>query len=142
MLLSPKKLKHRKHQKGKRRQKAIATSGISVSHGDYGLRAMDNYWLTSRQIEAARVAISRAFGKAKGAKIYIRIFPDKPVTDHGNESVMGSGKGALDHYVAVIKRGRILFEVEGVTEEMAKEAFRRAAHKLPIKTKFANKEIV
>ncbi len=142
MLLSPKKLKHRKHQKGRRRQKAIATSGISVSYGDYGIRAMRNVWINSRQLESARVAISRSLSKVKGVKIYIRVFPDKPVTNHGNESVMGSGKGALDHYVVVVKRGMILFEVEGVTEEMAKEAFRKAGHKLPIKTKFATKQIV
>lgn len=142
MLLTPKKIKHRKHQKGRRREKSIATSGISVAYGDYGLRAMNNAWINSRQIESARVAISRSFNKVKGLKIYIRVFPDKPVTDHGNESVMGSGKGALDHYVVAVKRGMILFEVEGVTEEQAKKAFKKAGHKLPIKTKFATKQIV
>jgi len=142
MLLSPKKIKHRKQQKGRRRQKSIATSGISVDYGDYGIRAMSNIWINSRQLESARVAISRSFNKVKGVKIYIRVFPDKPITSHGNESVMGAGKGALDHYVVAVKRGMILFEVEGVTEEMAKEAFRKAGHKLPIKTKFATKQIV
>ena len=141
-LLSPKKIKHRKQQKGRRKGLGIATSRIDVSYGQFGIRAMASSWITARQIESARVAISRVIAKTKGARIFIRVFPDKPVTNHGNESVMGSGKGALDHYVAVIKPGMMLFEVDGVSEDVAKRAYDKAKYKLPIETKFAKKEIM
>lgn len=139
-LLSPRKIKHRKQQKGKRKGLGIATAKIEVSYGTYGLRAMSSCWVTARQIESARVAISKVIAKTKGSRIFIRIFPDKPVTSHGNESVMGSGKGALDHYVVVIKPGMMLFEIDGVTEDVAKIAFNKAKYKLPIETKFAKKK--
>lgn len=141
-LLSPRKIKHRKQQKGRRLGIRNATSKINVSYGSFGLRAMESCWITARQIESARVAISKVIAKTKGSRIFIRVFPDKPVTNHGNESVMGSGKGALDHYVVVIKPGMMLFEVDGVTEEVAKRAFLRASYKLPVETKFAKKEIM
>jgi len=141
-LLSPRKIKHRKQQKGRRRGLGVATSKISVSYGGYGLRSLEAKWVTARQIESARVAISKVIAKTKGSRMFIRIFPDKPVTNHGNESVMGSGKGSLDHYVVPVKPGMILFEIDGVDEESAKLAFLRASHKLPIKTKFAKREII
>ncbi|HOC96192.1 MAG TPA: 50S ribosomal protein L16 [bacterium] len=141
-LLSPRKIKHRKQQKGRRRGLGVATSKINVSYGTYGLRALESKWITARQIEAARVAISKVIAKNKGARMFIRVFPDKPITNHGNESVMGSGKGSLDHYVVPVKPGMILFEIDGVDEDMAKLAFLRASHKLPVKTKFAKREII
>ncbi len=113
-------------------------SGNYVAFGSFGLKAMSNSWVTSRQIEAARRAMTRYV--QRGGKIWIRIFPDKPITSHGNESPMGSGKGAVDHFVAVVQKGRILFEMDGVTEEQAVEAMRLAAHKLPIKTRFVLRE--
>lgn len=134
-MLSPRKVKHRKWQKGVLKGKASA--GTEINFGRYGLKALDNCWLTARQIEAARRAMTH-FVK-RGGKIWIRIFPDKPVTQKGEQSTMGSGKGAVDHYVAVIKPGMILFEMDGVTEETAKEAMRLASHKLPIKTSFVVK---
>lgn len=141
-LLSPRKIKHRKQHKGRRRLVGIATAKTSVDFGGFGLRSLSCKWITARQIESARVAISKVISKTKGSRIFIRVFPDKPITNHGNESVMGSGKGALDHYVAAIKPGTILFEVEGVSEEIAKKAFVRASHKLPVETKFAKKEVI
>ena len=134
-MLVPKKVKYRKQQRGKRAGKAW--SGSSVSFGDYGLKATEVAWVTDRQIEAARIAISRHV-KREG-RMWIRIFPDKPVTKKPQETRMGKGKGAPDHWVAVVKPGRVLYEIEGVTEEMAKEAFRLAAHKLPVKTKFVRR---
>ena len=131
-MLSPRKVKHRKWQKGRLRGKASAKT--EVSFGKYALKALGNCWLTARQIEAARRAMTH-FVK-RGGKIWIRVFPDKPVTKKGEQSTMGSGKGAVDHYVAVIKPGMILFEIDGVSEETAKEAMRLAAHKLPVKTSF------
>src|SRR3989344_3994737 len=131
-MLMPKKVKHRKWQKG--RLKGQASAGTTISFGKYGLKALDNCWLTARQIEAARRAMTRFI--KRGGKIWIRVFPDKPVTQKGEQSTMGSGKGAVDHYVSVIKPGMILFEMDGVTEETAKEALRLAAHKLPVKTNF------
>ncbi len=110
---------------------------LTVDFGEYGLKALSSSWVSSRQVEAARRAITN-FTK-RGGKVWIRIFPDKPVTNHGNESVMGSGKGAVDHYVCVIKPGMVLFEIAGVSETDAKEAMRLAGHKLPIKTKFVRK---
>ena len=135
-LLFPKRVKYRKAHRGKRR--GVAKGGVWLSFGEFGLRAMENAWITASQIESARVAITRALG---GGKLWLRVFPDKPVTTHGQEKTMGAGKGIVDHWVAVVKRGRMLFEVDGVSELMAKEAFRLAAYKLPIHTKFvARKE--
>ena len=134
-MLVPKKVKYRKQQRGKRAGKAW--SGSSVSFGDFGLKATEVGWVTDRQIEAARIAISRHV-KREG-RMWIRIFPDKPVTKKPQETRMGKGKGAPDHWVAVVKPGRVLYEIEGVTEEMAKEAFRLAAHKLNVLTKFVRR---
>jgi large subunit ribosomal protein L16 len=131
-MLIPKKLKHRKHHRG--HTKGKATSGSEIAFGSFALKAMESGWVTARQIEAARRAMTRYV--QRGGKIWIRVFPDKPVTLHGNESPMGGGKGAVDHFVAVVKRGRILFEMDGVTQAQAKEAMRLASHKLPVKNKF------
>ena len=131
-MIIPKKVKHRKWQK--RRQRGKATSGAKVSFGSYGLKSLDTRWITARQIEAARRAIIRYL--RKGGKLWIRIFPDKPVTEKGTEVPMGGGKGSVDHYVFPIRPGRIIFEIEGIPEEKAREAFRKASDKLPIKTKF------
>ncbi|MEK9181292.1 MAG: 50S ribosomal protein L16 [Patescibacteria group bacterium] len=133
MALIPKRVKHRKHHKGSLYGRA--KGGLNLDFGTYGLKALSNAWLTSRQIEAARRAMTRHV--QRGGKIWIRVFPDKPVTTHG--AVMGGGKGAVDHFVAVIKKGRILFEMDGVTEESAREAMRLAAHKLSVKTSFITK---
>ncbi|QQS23176.1 50S ribosomal protein L16 [bacterium] len=131
-MLIPKKVKHRKHHRG--HNKGKATSGNFIAFGSFALKAMEGSFVTARQIESARRAMTRSINR--GGKIWIRIFPDKPITDHGNESVMGSGKGAVSHFVAVVKKGRILFEMDGVPEPAAREAMRLAAHKLPVKTKF------
>jgi len=131
-MLIPKKLKHRKHHRG--HTKGIATTGNYLAFGDFGIRALENGWVTSRQIEASRRAMTRYV--QRGGKIWIRIFPDKPITKKGNEIPMGGGKGAVDHFVSVVKKGRILFEIGGVTGDQAKEAMRLAAHKLPLKTRF------
>ena len=136
-MLMPKKVKHRKWQKGRRRGKGIEMRGSELSFGSFGLKALESKWLTARQIEAARRAIIRYL--KKGGKLWIRIFPDKPVTHKGTEVPMGGGKGSVDHYVFPIKPGRILFELEGIKEEIAREAFARASDKLPIKTKFIKK---
>jgi len=133
-MLIPKKLKHRKWHKGRANGKRVATRKTSLDFGKYGLKAVTESWVTSRQIEAARRAMTRYV--KRGGKIWIRIFPDHPITSHGNESVMGSGKGAVDYYVAVVRPGTVMFEMSGVPEDVAKEAFRLAAHKLPLKTKF------
>ena len=135
-MLQPKRMKYRKAFRG--RLKGKAYRGAEVTFGDYGLQALEPSWITSRQIEAARRAIVRHV--KRGGKLWIRIFPDKPVTKKPAETRMGSGKGSVDHYVAVVKPGRILFEISGVSEEVAREAFRLAAHKLPIKTQFVAKE--
>lgn len=136
-MLIPKKLKHRKWQKGRSRNKGQASRSLDVSFGDYGLKALSHSWINSRQIEAARRAMTR-YVKRTG-KVWIRIFPDKPVTAKGEQSVMGSGKGALDYYVAVVKPGTVMFEMGGVDEATASEALRLAAHKLPVKTKIISK---
>ena len=136
-MLTPKKVKHRKWHKGRRRFSGIETRGISLAFGAYGLKSQGRAWLTARQIEAARRAMTHYI--ARGGKIWIRIFPDKPITKKGAETPMGGGKGSVDHYVAPIKPGRILFEMDGVSRELAEEAMRRASHKLPIKTKFVEK---
>jgi large subunit ribosomal protein L16 len=132
-MLMPKRVKHRKQMRG--RMKGKATRGTDITFGDYGLQALEPGWVTARQIEAARRALVR-YMKRRG-KVWIRIFPDKPVTQKAAETRMGKGKGAVDHWVAVVKPGRILFEISGVTDEGAREAMRLASHKLSIKTKFA-----
>jgi large subunit ribosomal protein L16 len=134
-MLMPKKVKYRKQQRG--RMTGLATRGGSIAFGEYGLKALEPAWITDRQIEAARVAMTR-FVK-RGGKIWIRIFPDKPVSKKPQETRMGKGKGAPEFWVAVVKRGRILFEMEGLSEEVARQAMRLAASKLPIKTKFVTR---
>lgn len=131
-MLIPKKVKHRKQQKGRMRGKS--QRGYTIAFGSFALKSLDSAWITSRQIEAARRAMTRYI--QRGGKIWIRIFPDKPVTKKSAEVPMGSGKGGLDHFAAVVKPGRILFEMDGVTEEMAREALKRANDKLPVKTRF------
>ncbi len=131
-MLMPKKVKHRKQQRG--RMKGKAWRGSSLEFGDYGLKTLDAAWLTDRQIEAARVAMTRSV--KRGGKVWIRIFPDKPVTKKPAETRMGKGKGAPEYWVAPVKPGRILYEMEGVPESVAREAMRLAAQKLPIRTKF------
>jgi large subunit ribosomal protein L16 len=131
-MLMPKRVKYRKQFRG--RMKGQASRGVEVMFGDYGLQALEPSWVTSRQIEAARRAIVRNV-KRRG-KLWIRIFPDKPVTAKPAETRMGKGKGAVDHWVAVVKPGRVLFEIAGVSEEAAREAMRLAAYKLPLKTQF------
>ena len=130
-MLQPARTKYRKMMKGRMRGKAYR--GSELNQGEYGLQATECGWLTSRQIEAARVAMTR-FVK-RGGKIWIRVFPDKPITKKPAETRMGTGKGAVEYYVAVVKPGRILYEMEGVTDEIAKKAFHLAAHKLPVATK-------
>lgn len=134
-MLMPKRVKYRKQQRGRVRGKAL--SGSTICFGQYGLKALEAHWITSRQIEAARIAMTRHI--KRGGKVWIRIFPDKPVTKKPAETRMGKGKGAPELWVAVVKPGRVLFEIEGVTEDIAKEAFRLASHKLPIKTKFVSR---
>ena len=132
MLLSPKRTKYRKYHRGRMRGKA--TNGNKVCFGTYGLQALEPTWITSRQIEAARRTITRY--TKRGASLWIRIFPDKSVTARAAESRMGSGKGAVDYWVATVKPGTILFEIDSVPEQVAQKAFSLAAYKLPIKTKF------
>ena len=134
-MLMPKRVKFRKAQRG--RMSGVATRGASVAFGDYGLKAMEPGWITARQIEAARVALTRLM-KREG-KVWIRIFPDKPATKKPAETRMGSGKGAPEFWVAVVKPGRIMFEVGGIKKELAQEALKLATHKLPIKTKFVSR---
>lgn len=135
-MLAPKKQKHRKWQRGDQ-IRGVATQGNKVSFGTYGLKTQEAAWITSRQIESARRAIVHHL--QRGAKYWIRIFPDKPITSKNGEMPMGKGKGAVDHYVAVVKPGNILFELEGIEENRAKEAFRLAKHKLPVKCTFIRK---
>ncbi len=135
-MLQPKRLKYRKQFRGRMRGKAYR--GSNVEFGEYALQAVEPSWVTSRQIEAARRAIVRHV--KRGGKLWIRVFPDKPVTQKPAETRMGSGKGSVDHYVAVVKPGRIIFEIAGVPEPVAREAFRLAGHKLPMKTQFLVKE--
>lgn len=135
-MLMPKKVKHRKQQKGRMRGKA--QRGNTIAFGSYGLKTLDASLITSRQIEAARRAMTRYI--QRGGKIWIRIFPDKPITGKPAEVPMGSGKGSLDHFSAVVRPGKILFEMDGVKKEVAKEAMRLASHKLPVKTEFVVKE--
>ena len=135
-MLQPKRVRYRKSHKGHRRGKA--QSGNVITFGDFGLQALESVWLNSRQIEAARRAITHHM--RRGGNVWIRIFPDKPVTKKPAETRMGSGKGAPDHWVAVVKAGRMLFEISGVSEEVAKEAMRLASHKLPLHTRFIVRE--
>ena len=137
-MLEPKKIKYRRHHRGNRR--GMATRGNNVAFGTYGLKAMEAGWITARQIEASRIVISRIVRKL--GKMWIRIFPDKPVTAKPAETRMGKGKGTLDYWVASVKPGRILFEIEGVDRAMAEEAFRNAGHKLPIKTKLVERRVI
>jgi len=137
-MLMPKRLKHRKQQRG--RMKGKATRGAELNYGDYALKALEPAWITSRQIEAARRAIVREMKRS--GQLWVRIFPDHPATVKAAETRMGSGKGNVDHYVAVVKPGRIMFEVSGVDERTAREAFRLAAQKLPIETLFLRREAI
>jgi large subunit ribosomal protein L16 len=137
-MLSPKKVKYRKRQKG--RLKGISSRGNKVSFGEYGLKAVTGARITARQIEAARRAISRHI--KRGGKLWIRIFPDYPVTKKPAETRMGSGKGNPEYWVAIVKPGRIMFELSGIPEDVVKEAFRLASHKLPVKTVIVKKEII
>ncbi len=132
-MLIPKKVKHRKWQKGRSLNRLIDTRGLELSFGSYGLQSLESAWITSAQIEAARKALTN-FIKREG-KVWIRIFPDKPITKKPPEVTMGAGKGAVDHYVCPVKPGRIIFEMDGVSETVARSAFRLAGHKLPVKTR-------
>ena len=135
-MLMPKRVKFRRVQRG--RLKGKASRGNTVTQGNYGLMALEPAWITSNQIEAARIAMTRYI--KRGGKVWIKIFPDKPITEKPAETRMGSGKGSPEYWVAVVKPGRVMFEMDGVSEEVAREAMRLAGHKLPIKTKFMVKE--
>ena len=135
-MLMPKRVKYRRVQRG--RLKGKATRGNTVTYGDFGLVALEPAWIKSNQIEAARIALTRY--TKRGGQVWIKIFPDKPVTQKPVETRMGSGKGSPEYWVAVVKPGRVMFEIGGVSEEVAREAMRLASHKLPIKTKFVRKE--
>jgi large subunit ribosomal protein L16 len=136
-MLLPKKVQHRKWHKGRRRNKGVATRANSIDFGDFGLKTETHGWITSQQIESARRVLTRYV--RRGGKVWIRIFPDKPITKKGNEVPMGGGKGSPDHYVAVVKPGTVLFEMVGVTRESAKEAMAMAGYKFGVKTKFIEK---
>lgn len=136
-MLMPRKVKHRKVQRGGE-VKGVATKGNEISFGSFGLKAMDGGLVSARQIEAARRAMTRYI--KRGGKIWIRIFPDKPMTKKGDETPMGKGKGSVDHFVSKIKAGRVLFEMDGIAENIASEAMRLASHKLAVKTKFIKKD--
>ncbi len=135
-MLLPKRVKYRRVHRGRLTGKAMR--GNTVTYGDYGLQALEPAWISSRQIEAARIAMTRYI--KRGGQVWIKIFPDKPITQKPAETRMGSGKGSPEYWVAVVKPGRVMFEIGGVSEELAREAFRLASHKLPIKTKFVAKE--
>lgn len=135
-LLNPKKVKHRKHQKGSVR--GVSVAGSELAFGQYGLRALQSRWITARQLEAARRAMTRFMQRS--GKIWIRVFPDKPITKKGAEVPMGSGKGAVDHFVAVVRRGRIVLEIDGLDEVTTKRALRLAADKLPVRTAVVHKD--
>ncbi|MEK7102416.1 MAG: 50S ribosomal protein L16 [Patescibacteria group bacterium] len=137
-MLLPKKVKHRKWHKGRRRGVGNATRTATVAFGAYGLKADGHAWVTSRQIEAARRVMTRYV--KRGGKIWIRLFPDRPVTKKGEEMGMGKGKGTVDHYVTVVKPGMVLFEMDGLSEEIARQAMRLAGHKMPMLTRFVVKE--
>jgi len=135
-MLLPKRVKFRRQHRGKMRGKAL--SGNTISYGQFGMQALECGWITSRQIEAARIAMTRYI--KRGGKVWIKIFPHKPVTEKPAETRMGSGKGSPEYWVAVIKPGRVMFEIAGVSEELAKEAIRLAQHKLPIRTRFVKRD--
>ena len=137
-MLMPKRVKYRRVHRGRLTGKALR--GNTVSHGDFGLQATEPAWITSNQIEAARIAMTRYI--KRGGKVWIKIFPDKPITEKPAETRMGSGKGSPEYWVAVVKPGRVMFEIGGVSEELAREAMRLAANKLPIKCKFVTKEVM
>ena len=134
-MLMPKRVKYRKQQRGRRC--GLSKGATKIDFGEYGMKAMEAAWVTARQIEAARVALTRCL--KRGGKVWIRVFPDKPVTKKPAETRMGKGKGAPEFWVAVVKPGRVMFEIEGVTEDLAREAIRLAGHKLPIETKFVKR---
>lgn len=135
-MLMPKKVKHRKVQRGRKSGKTFR--GSTITFGEFGIKSLDSDWITSRQIEAARIAINRYM--KRGGKVWIRIFPDKPITRKPAETRMGKGKGGLDHWVAPVQPGRVMFEVAGVSEEVAKEALRLGMHKLPVRSKIVQRE--
>ncbi len=135
-MLMPRRIAHRKHQRG--RMTGVAKGGTELNFGDYGIQALEPAWVSARQIEAARIAMTRRV--KRGGKIWIRVFPDKPVTAKPAETRMGSGKGNPEYWVAVVKPGRILFEMQGVSEELAREALELAIQKLPMKARFVSKE--
>ena len=135
-MLLPKRVKYRRVQRG--RMKGKATRGNKVTNGEYGLQALQPAWITSNQLEAARIAMTRSI--KRGGQVWIKIFPDKPVTEKPAETRMGSGKGSPEYWVAVVKPGRVMFEIAGVSEDVAREAMRLAMHKLPVKFKFVKKE--
>ena len=137
-MLMPKRVKYRRVQRGRLKGKALR--GNKVVYGEFGLQAQSPAWITSNQIEAARIAMTRY--TKRGGQVWIKIFPDKPVTEKPAETRMGSGKGSVEYWVAVVKPGRVMFEMSGVSEEVAREAMRLAAHKLPVKCKFVKKEVV
>ncbi len=136
-MLIPKKVKHRKWQKGRSLKRKVETRGTTLEFGSFGIQALEAKWINSRQIEAARKALSHS--TKRGGKIWIRIFPDKPITKRPPEVTMGGGKGSVDHYVFPVRPGRVLFEIDGVKEDMAREALRKAGNKLPIKTRIISK---
>ena len=135
-MLVPKRVKHRKQHRG--RMKGMTKGGAQIAFGEFGLQALEAAWITNRQIEAARIAMTRYI--KRGGKVWIKIFPDKPITAKPAETRMGSGKGSPEYWVAVVKPGRVMFELAGVSEEIAREAMRLASHKLPIKTRFIKRE--
>lgn len=137
-MLLPKKVKHRKWQKGRSRTRTVETRGLELSYGQFGLKALEPAWLNSRQIEAARKTITN-FMKREG-RLWIRVFPDKPITKRPPETTLGGGKGSVDHYVAVVRPGRMIFEIDGVSNETAREALRLASYKLPFKTRLVTKQ--
>ncbi|HOQ88820.1 MAG TPA: 50S ribosomal protein L16 [Candidatus Hydrogenedentes bacterium] len=134
-MLMPKRVKYRKVQRGRR--KGMTKGAATLAFGEYGLKALEDGWVTARQIEAARIAITRYI--RRGGKVFIRVFPDKPITKKPAETRMGKGKGAPEEWVAVVKPGRVMFEIEGVSEELAREAIRRAGFKLPVKSRFVGR---
>ena len=136
-MLTPKRVKHRKQFRGRMTGKALR--GNTVTYGEFGLQSTEPCWITSNQIEAARIAMTRYI--KRGGKVWIKIFPDKPITEKPAETRMGSGKGSPEYWVAVVKPGRVMFEMDGVAEDVAREAMRLASHKLPIKCKFVKKEV-
>lgn len=138
-MLAPKKVKHRKWQKGRRRERELETRGTTLVFGSYGLQALDNKWVKSNQLEAARRAILKYL--KKGGKIWLRVFPDKPVTKKPPEVTMGGGKGSVEFYVFPVRKGRILFEIEGVEEQVAVEALKKAGDKLPVRTRIVKKSL-